>query len=344
MRVAVDAMGGDHAPDEIVRGSLMALEKDPEVAVVFVGDQEKVRASVESCGAAESDRVEIRHASEVIEMGESPVEALRRKPDSSIQRCVELVRDGEVDAMLSAGDTGGVVAAATLFIPRLKGVKRHGIAIPVPTTKGRALICDVGANIRAKPIHLLQYAIMASEYAKEVMGVENPTVGVLSVGEEAAKGTDLVKKTQDLLTRAEFDFVGNVEGVAIFQGVADVIVCDGFVGNVVLKVAEGVAEAFVHTMMSHLGSAVNGNPELAKILSPLTERLNYSRTGGAPLLGVNGSVVICHGRSKATAISNAVNVANNFSKSRVNESIVEGVSKVSMLHRMADFLHLDHGK
>jgi glycerol-3-phosphate acyltransferase PlsX len=174
--------------------------------------------------------------------------------------------------------------------------------------------------------------------------MEDPRVGVLSVGEEAAKGTDLVKKTQDLLTRAEIDFVGNVEGVAIFQGVADVIVCDGFVGNVVLKVAEGVAEAFVHTMMSHLGSAANGNPELAEILSPLTERLNYSRTGGAPLLGVNGSVVICHGRSKATAISNAVNVANNFSKSRVNESIVEGVAKVSMLHRVADFLHLDHGK
>jgi len=341
MRVAVDAMGGDHAPHEIVQGALIALEKDPELSVLLVGDEKRILPLVEEAGGVDRARIEIRHATEVIEMGESPVEAIRRKPDSSIQRCVEALRDGDVDAMLSAGDTGGVVAAATLFIPRLKGVKRHGIGIPLPTISGRTLLCDVGANIRAKPIHLLQYAIMASSYVQAVMGIEEPRVGVLSIGEEAAKGTDLVKKTQDLLSRAGMKFVGNVEGSQIFQGVADVIVCDGFVGNVVLKVAEGVAEAFLHSLVKQISPAVNGSPELAKLLGPLTERLDYSKTGGAPLLGVNGSVIICHGRSKSTAIANAIGVANMFSGSDVNERIVDGVTKVSMMHRMADFLHLD---
>jgi glycerol-3-phosphate acyltransferase PlsX len=341
MRVAVDAMGGDHAPHEIVRGAAQALDRDPELRVLLIGDEVQVGPAVEAVEGIDGDRIEIRHASQVIEMGESPVEALRRKPDSSIQKCVEALRDGDVDAMLSAGDTGGVVAAATLFIPRLKGVKRHGIAIPFPTISGRTLICDVGANIRAKPVHLLQYAIMASAYAQAVMGVEEPRVGILSVGEEAAKGTDLVKKTRDLLTRAEVNFVGNVEGVHIFQGVADVIVCDGFVGNVVLKVAEGVAEAFLHTLVGQLGPIAKEYPDLEKLVTPLTRRLDYSKTGGAPLLGVNGSVVICHGRSKATAISNAIEVATNFCGSAVNDHIVEAVAKVSMLHRVADFLHLD---
>jgi len=341
MRVAVDAMGGDHAPHEIVQGALIALEKDPELSVLLVGDERQVGPLIEKKSGVDHERIDIRHASQVIEMGESPVEALRRKPDSSIQKCVEAARDGEVDAVLSAGDTGGIVAAATLFIPRLKGVKRHGIGIPFPTISGRTLICDVGANIRAKPIHLLQYAIMASAYAQDVMGIEEPRVGVLSIGEEAAKGTDLVKRTQDLLTRAGLEFMGNVEGSQIFQGVADVIVCDGFVGNVVLKVAEGVAEAFLHSIMKQLSPAMSRSPELGELLAPLTERLDYSKTGGAPLLGVNGSVVICHGRSKSTAIANAIDVANSFSRSGVNDRIVEGVAQVSMMHRVADFLHID---
>jgi glycerol-3-phosphate acyltransferase PlsX len=341
MRVAVDAMGGDHAPHEIVQGALIALEKSPELSVLLVGDEARIRPLIEEAGGVDRSRIDIRHASEVIEMGESPVVALRQKPDSSIQRCIEALREGEVDAMLSAGDTGGVVAAATLFLPRLKGVKRHGIGIPFPTVKGRTLLCDVGANIRAKPIHLLQYAIMSCAYVQEVMGIEDPTVGVLSIGEEEGKGTDLVKKTQDLLTRAGMNYVGNVEGSQIFQGVADVIVCDGFVGNVVLKVAEGVAEAFLHTIVKQAGGAAAGSPEFAKILGSMTERLDYSKTGGAPLLGVAGSVVICHGRSKSTAIANAIGVAHSFSDSGVNDRIVEGVAKLGMLSRMADFLHID---
>ncbi len=338
MRVAVDAMGGDHAPEEIVKGALAALERDPELSVLLVGDEPRVAAVLEAEGGG-SDRVSLRHASQVIRMGESPVEALRTKPDSSIQRCVEALRKREADALISAGDTGGVVAASTMFTRRLKGVKRHGIAIPVPTSRGVSLLIDVGANIHPKPIHLVQYAIMAGAYAQEVMGIEDPRIGLLSYGEEEAKGTDLVKKTSSLLSRAELNFVGHVEGQAVFHGDADVIVCDGFVGNVILKVAEGLAESFLRTILARVESG--GPSEMPEVLSSLIQRLDYSATGGAPLLGVDGSIIICHGRSRAKAIANAIKVATDFTRSRVNERIVEGVAKISMLHRMVDFFSPD---
>ena len=339
MRVALDAMGGDHAPGEIVKGALQALERDPEVTVLLVGDEARIAPCLE--GADTGGRLEVRHASEVIEMGESPVEALRRKPDSSIQRCVEALGAGEVQSVVSAGDTGGVVAATTIFVPRLKGVKRHGIAIPIPSKSGRTLVIDVGANINPKPTHLLQYAIMASAYAQQVMGIENPRVGILSIGEEEQKGTDLIKKTRALISKAELNFVGNVEGNAIFQGIADVIVCDGFVGNVILKVSEGLAEAFLDTILEQVGGdpAGNGSERVVGFLAGLKKKLDYSATGGAPLLGVQGSVIICHGRSRATAIANAIGVATEFTKSGVNDRIVDEVARVSMLHRMVDFFH-----
>ena len=340
MRVAVDGMGGDHAPDEIVKGSLLALERNPDLSVLLVGDEPVLARALESAGKP-ADRVSIRHASEVIEMGESPVEALRAKPDSSIQRCVEALRNEDVDAVVSAGDTGAVVAASTLFVKRLKGVKRHGIAIPIPTRTGLALLIDVGANIHCKPINLLQYAIMASSYAQEVMGIEHPRVALLSVGEEEAKGTDLVKKTRNLLSRLEIEFVGNVEGQAIFQGDADVVVCDGFVGNVVLKVAEGFAESFLKGLMAEILESTNGRPELLTDVRRLKEAFDYASTGGAPLLGVQGSIIICHGRSNDTAVANAIQVATEFTTSRVNDRIVEEVARVSMLGRMVDFFHMD---
>lgn len=335
-------MGGDHAPLEIVKGSVLALERAPGLSVLLVGDEKKVRAAVEEVGGP-GDRLDVRHASEVIEMGESPVDALRRKEDTSIKRCMEALRAEDVDAVISAGDTGGVVAAATLFGRRLKGVKRHGIAIPVPTIKGRALLCDVGANIHCKPIHLLQYAIMASCYAKEILGIENPTVGLLSIGEEEAKGNDLVKRSRNLLSRADLNFVGNVEGQAMFRHLADVIVCDGFVGNVVLKVAEGLAQVFMHTLTGLVESAksANGGRHLPDVLQGLRPHLDYSTTGGAPLLGVQGSVIICHGRSKATAFANAMQVAIDFTRTGVNERIVEEVTKVGMMARVAEFFHKD---
>ena len=333
-------MGGDHAPGETVKGAVNALERHPGLSVLLVGDETAIGAALEECGGL-SERVAIRHASQVVAMGDSPVEALRTKPDTSIQRCAEALRQGEVDALLSAGDTGGVVAASTIFARRLKGVKRHGIAIPVPTIKGTALLIDVGANIHCKPIHLLQYAIMASEYAQEVLGIEDPSVGLLSVGEEEAKGTDLVKKARHLLSRSEMNFIGNVEGQAIFHGVADVVVCDGFVGNVILKVSEGLAEAFLKKVAGHLHAGGEMSASTQSAMKGLLKDLDYSATGGAPLLGVRGSVIICHGRSKAYAIANAIGVAMTFSRSRVNDRIVEGVAKVRMRTRMADFFRGD---
>ncbi|MHC4470212.1 MAG: phosphate acyltransferase PlsX, partial [Planctomycetota bacterium] len=220
---------------------------------------------------------------------------------------------------------------------RLKGVKHHGIAIPIPTRTGMALVIDVGANIHCKPIHLLQYAIMASAYAQEVMGIEEPRVALLSVGEEEAKGTELVKRTRNLLSRLEIDFVGNMEGQAIFQGGADVIVCDGFVGNVILKITEGFAESFLKGLIGEVLATSNGRPELKASVGKLKKQLDYAATGGAPLLGVQGSIVICHGRSRSTAIANAIHVATEFTSSRVNERIVEEVASVSMLGRMVDF-------
>ena len=344
--VAVDAMGGDHAPLEIVKGAAIALSERPRLSILFVGNEVRIAesmAEVEAAGqAVDRERIKIRHATEVIEMGESPVDALRRKPDSSIKRSVEALGQKEVDALVSAGDTGGVVASATIFCQRLKGVKRHGIAIPAPTgTGGRTLLIDVGANIHCKPVHLLQYAIMASAYAQQVLGVEDPRIGLLSVGEEAQKGTDLVQKTRALLQKVELNFIGNVEGQSIFSGIADVIVCDGFVGNVILKVAEGLAESFVQTLLGHAEKAAEANPESRAFMGTLKKRLDYSATGGAPLLGVEGSIIICHGRSKAKAIANAIGVAIDFTRSGVNERIVENVAKARMLHRMADFFQRD---
>jgi len=338
MRVAVDAMGGDNAPLEIVKGSLLALERNPDLSILLVGDEEAI---AESLAGAVNERVAIRHASEVIQMGESPVEAIRRKPDSSIQRCVEALRHEEVDAVVSAGDTGAVVAASTLFVKRLKGVKRHGIAIPIPTREGVALLIDVGANIYCKPIHLLQYAIMGGAYAHEVMGVDDPRIALLSVGEEEAKGTDLVKRTRNLFSRSEMNFVGNVEGRTIFRGDADVIVCDGFVGNVVLKVAEGFADCFLKSLMVQVLEAGDGMPDLLENVGSLKKRFDYTSTGGAPLLGVQGSIIICHGRSNDTAIANAIQVATDFTESKVNERIVEEVAKVSMLNRVVEFFGVD---
>ena len=325
-------MGGDHAPAEIIKGSLIALERFPLLSILLVGDQDKIAAELEVQGA-ERDRISTRHATQMVEMGESPVEALKRKPDTSIQRCMEALRARDVDAVLSAGDTGGVVAAATLFAQRLRGVKRHGIAIPVPTKTGRALLMDVGANIHCKPVHLLQYAIMASAYARALMGIENPRVGLLSIGEEEAKGNDLVKRARSLLRSADMNFVGNVEGQAIFRGIADVIVCDGFVGNVILKVAEGLAETFIHTVLTAAQSAESTSSESREWMGGLRERLDYSTTGGAPLLGVEGSVIICHGRSKAKAIANAIGVAVDFTRSGINDQIVAGVLEARVLHK-----------
>jgi glycerol-3-phosphate acyltransferase PlsX len=324
IKVAVDAMGGDNAPREIVRGAVAALELPAQPELTFFGDEEIVRTELGQTDC-NSDRVKVVHTSQVIGMAELPVEALRRKRDSSIMQIVLRCASGEFDGCISAGNTGAFAAAAQLKLGLLEGVSRSGIAVVIPSFHGPLTVCDVGANVSAKPHHLKDYGVMASAYAREVVGVKEPRVGLLSIGEEDAKGNELVKETWQMLKETEgIRFIGNVEGRALFSGECDVAVCDGFVGNVVLKLTEGLAEGLLQTIARDI--AVQG-PELAERFKPvvkaLWDRHDYSEYGGAPLLGVNGVVIICHGRSDRRAIRNAVRVVCEFVTRDVNAKFVE---------------------
>ena len=328
-RIAIDALGGDHAPRAVVEGALAALQRTPDVAVTLVGDRDVVGRTIRECGGAESDRLGVVHASQALDMGESPVEALRAKPDNSISRMLLEVHEGRAAAAFSAGNTGGVVAASTMHLARIRGVKRPGIAVPMPTLKGACLVIDVGANIYCRPLHLVHYAHMAAAYATAVLNVAEPRVGMLNIGEEEQKGTDLLKETGALLRQSGLNFVGNVEGDAIFQGAADVVVCDGFVGNIFLKTAEGLAESILTIIAGAVKQAAQSDPSAAQalkgVLGGLKSRLDYATYGGAPLLGFEGVVLIGHGRSSAEAVANAVRTASEFVHKGVNERIREAV-------------------
>jgi glycerol-3-phosphate acyltransferase PlsX len=329
MRIAIDAMGGDHAPTEIVLGAVQALQANPpidDLELVLVGIEDDIKRELER-NAYASNSLSIEPASQVIAMDESPVAAVKKKKDSSIARMVGMAAAKEVDACISAGNTGAFAAACQLKLKSLAGVKRPGIAVVIPSFHGPIVLCDVGANIAAKPHHLYDYGLMASCYAHQVLKIESPRVGVLSIGEEAAKGTNLVKKTSDLLSRdAGINFVGNVEGRDFFSGQADVIVSDGFVGNVVLKVTEGMAEGLFKIIGTEIATE---KPEWSQhfksIMQNVWAKHDYSEYGGAPLLGVGGVCIICHGSSGARAIRNAVRVASEYHTVKLNEQIVESI-------------------
>jgi glycerol-3-phosphate acyltransferase PlsX len=328
-RVAVDAMGGDLAPREIVRGAVAAAEMDPSLEQILVGVEDKIRAELPSGVLPRG--VSIVHAADVLEMHESPVEALRRKTDTSIVRCMKLVLEKRADAVVSAGNTGGVVAAATFLLPRLPNCRRAGIAVPFPSRTGHCVLMDVGANIQCKPVHLVQYAVMAREYAREICGIADPRVALLSVGGEEGKGNPLVKETFAALKALKgINFIGNVEGQQVFSGEADVIVCEGFVGNVILKASEGLAEAFLHLLLQELGESLGAqNPAVKQVLGHLGARTDYAQYGGAPLMGHDAAVFISHGRSHATAMRNAIRFADSFVGHSVNARITEALAKMT---------------
>jgi len=259
----------------------------------------------------------------VVGMDEKPVEAHRAKPRNSILHMVEMAAAGELDAFISAGNTGACVAACQMRLRRLSGVHRPGIAIVIPTLHGPVVLCDVGANVDCRPQHLYQYGVMAAEYSRNICNVAEPRVGLLSIGEEDAKGNELVKETRELL-RADKSvrFVGNVEGRDIFRGTADVIVCEGFVGNVCLKLMEGFAENVFKTLYAEIGKSPSGaSGQLKAALGNLREKFDFNEYGGAPLLGINGVCIICHGASQHRAIFNAVRVAAGFCRTGINERI-----------------------
>lgn len=325
-------MGGDHAPAEILKGCWQAAELlEPGDVVVLVGDEPVIRAALADSGLSEEQKqyYQVVHTTQVIEMDDPPVEAIRSKPDSSISVMCKLASKGEADVVISAGNTGACVAASQLRMRLLPGVSRPGIAVIVPTFHGPVVVCDVGANIQPKPKHLQQYAIMSSAYAHAVCGIENARVGLLSIGEEDAKGTQMVKDARKLMRDEPLiNFVGNIEGRDIFKGTVDVVVCDGFVGNIVLKFTEGMAEGLFQMILAELQE---GDPQLLSQLQPILKgilkRHDWQEYGGAPLLGVGGYSLICHGRSQAKAIRNAIRVGKQLFASEVNQRIIDRIAK-----------------
>jgi len=322
MDIALDAMGGDHAPGPIVAGAVQAVAANPDLRVVLVGD----RAQVEPHLGAAKDRIEIFHCTQVITMEEAPVLALRKKPDNSIGRCWQLLAERKVSAIVSAGNTGAMVAGGLRLRRFLKNVRRPGIAAVMPTLRGPCVILDVGANVSPKPEHLFQYGIMGSIFVKHMFQREQPTIGLMNVGSEEQKGHDLAKETHALFNGSHLreQFIGNIEGRDIHRGACDVVVTDGFVGNVVLKVCEGVFD-FVMKMAGKevLESLSAERGKAQQALHNLVERYDYSSQGGAPLLGIDGICIICHGSSGDKAIKNALGVAAKYASSKLNDIIVQ---------------------
>ncbi len=339
MRIAIDAMGGDHAPQVVVEGALTSARQLADVHHLLVGDQARIDPLL-AAGSPVPPNLQVVHASQIIEMGESPVDALRKKRDNSISVCARLVRDGGADGFISAGNTGGAVAAAIYYLRQLESVKRAGIAVPMPSEKGRCIVIDVGANLNCRPIHLLQYGIMASIYAKEVFQVPGvPRVGLLNVGTEAGKGSTLMKEVFSRFERLHLNlnFVGNVEGLDVFRGTCDVVVCDGYVGNVLLKASEAISELAIKQFRSvlHDDSPAAVRTAVDDGCQRFQEGSDYAEVGGAPLLGVKGLCVISHGRSSARAIVNAIRYARTFTENKVNDKIVEQLRKIGIWGRLS---------
>jgi glycerol-3-phosphate acyltransferase PlsX len=329
MRIGIDAMGGDCAPAEETKGALLARRLlSEEDRIVLIGKESAIREHLREAEGWQ-EYVEIRHAEQVIGTDEAPVEALRAKPNSSIAVMAAMHRDGEIDACISAGSTGACVAAAQMRLRRLRSVHRPGITILTPTPCGPVAVCDVGANVNCRPQHLHQYGVMASVYVNAICGIDNPRVGLLSIGQEEIKGNDLVKRTLDLMKAdPSLQFVGNVEGRDLFRGVCDVVVCDGFVGNVVLKLMEGMAGSVIEAMMRELVGAIPAEMEpIERAATDIINKYDYNEYGGAPLLGVAGICIICHGASSHRGIMNAVRVAKEFASHRLNERITELLSQ-----------------
>jgi glycerol-3-phosphate acyltransferase PlsX len=322
VNVVIDAMGGDHAPDAILEGAALAVEKGFAAAeeITLVGRESLLRERLDAIGLADQG-LPIVDAPEDLDPHESPVEALRRGAKSSIAVGIGLVKSGHGDAFVSAGSTGAVAAAASLGLEKLEGIRRPGIAIIIEGEKGPFMVVDVGANPQPKPLHLQQYALMGAAYYRDTFGKEKPRVALLNIGSEAKKGNSLTREVADLIRETSVNFVGNIEGGELFHGDCDVVVCDGFTGNVVIKVSEGLAEYMMRTMGGLIGANV-GRDVAEQILGQMLPKVDYATYGGALLLGIKGIVTICHGRSTAPAISNAVKVAHRAVGAQVNDHIV----------------------
>jgi glycerol-3-phosphate acyltransferase PlsX len=329
MRIAVDVMGGDHGCAVVIEGAKRALQSDKRITALYlVGNKPEIHAALPHRGFRDH-RMRVIHASEVLTMEDKPATALRKKKDCSIARAVELVHQGEADAVVSLGNTGGIFAAATLKLGRIPGVDRGGIATVIPTPERGFVLLDSGANIECKPLHLAHYAVMGSIYSREILGCKNPRVGILNIGTEDSKGNELTLEAFKLCKQLEINFVGNVEGYGLFGGLVDVVVCDGFVGNVVLKTCEGLASAIFSMLKREL--TVSPQRQLGALLAKNAFRTIKRRTdpeiyGGAPLLGFNGTVMKAHGSARERAIANAIRVTTENLQHRVNQIIAQQIA------------------
>jgi glycerol-3-phosphate acyltransferase PlsX len=344
-KIGLDVSGGDYAPEELFNGAVLAKkEYDDEIVLIGIKDEIEEQAKKHRVDLSEFSVV---HAPEKIEMGESPANAVRRKKNSSIVIGTNLLKEKKIDAFVSCGNTGAAVAAATLLLGLIEGIERPGIGIMIPTREGISLIVDVGANVEPKPLHLFQYGIMASVYYELVLNKENPTVGLLNIGEEESKGSDFIKNVHKLFSAAPLNFVGNLEAKHMFSGKCDCIICDGFVGNIALKVTEGCAE----TMGKFLFDIIMKDPLgllgvflIKRSLRKFKRILDYAEYGGAPLLGVDGVVIIGHGRSNSIAVKNAIKVASHELKRNLNLKIKTKVDEIFQDTKFKQLLGQQTGK
>jgi glycerol-3-phosphate acyltransferase PlsX len=316
MKIAVDAMGGDFAPKNIVEGGVQAA-REYGIPVVLVGNEEVVRKEVARYPDGGSLPLTFVHASEAVGMDESPLTPIRKKKDSSMKVAFDLVKKGEAAAVVSAGNSGAVLATAVFVLEKLKGVDRPAIGTIFPTLKGWTLLLDAGANVDCKSFHLVQFAIMGNAYGRHILKKKQPLVGLLSNGEEESKGNELIRETNAILRKSSIGYIGPVEGRDIFNGRADVVICDGFVGNAALKICEGLAEAIGSMIREALGASLRaklGYLLARNAVNIIKKKLDYSEYGGAPLLGVDGVVIIGHGRSSAKAVKNAIRLAHEFAQ------------------------------
>jgi glycerol-3-phosphate acyltransferase PlsX len=329
VQIALDAMGGDYGSEELIAGALLAV-KQTGLSVSLVGDEGLLRKHLDALTPdSKSEKlIKIVHSSQVIEMNEHPVDAIRKKKDASIMVAFELIRRGEADAAVSAGNSGATLAAATRKLGRLDGISRPGIASIFPTLKKPVVLMDIGANVDCRPQHLFQFGVMAAAVSR-INDVKNPRVGLLSIGEETGKGNSLIKETYPLLEKSTLNFIGNVEGRDVFQGEVDVIVCDGFVGNVCLKVSEGLAEAAMQMLRDEIVKSFRakiGYLLARHAFKAFKKRVDYAEYGGAPLLGIDGIGIICHGKSSAQAIKNALLEAAKMARGNINKDILESLT------------------
>ncbi len=321
-------MGGDHAPQVEIDGAVQAA-KELDVSIILVGNREILEAELNKRQALHLP-ITVKNASEVVGMHESPSTALRKKKDSSIRVAFDLVKNGEADAVVSAGNSGAAMATAMFVLKKLGGVERPAIAAVIPTVKGQSIVLDVGANVDCKPTHLVNFAIMGEVYARYILGIERPKVGLLSNGEEEEKGNELTRATHKILKKSSLNYIGYIEGRDIYSGDVDVVTCDGFVGNVFLKTSEGLAEAIGAMLKDEIKKSIFSKVGylLARgSFKAFKKKVDYSEYGGAPFLGINGVGFICHGGSNANAIKNAIKFAGEFVKNRVNKHLLEEFEK-----------------